>query len=158
MISEADEFFILHSSLLCRNINQLLVLAEPLLIEEGAERGDFRNLIILLEFLLQIAALETEQTIRQGILTSLLEVLLDDLHQVGQLHYGTAHHEVVLAFLVLTAQVFSHQVLESDSASHLIAHLNLLAGAVDELELALREEDGERDARKTTAASEVENL
>ena len=54
--------------------------------------------------------------------------------------------------------MFSHQVLKSDSVSHLIAHLNLLAGAVDEFELALREEDGERDARETTAASEVENL
>ena len=99
---------------LCWNIDELLVLFEPFFLEEGAEWGDFRHVAIILELFLQVAAFQTNQTIRQGVLSLLLEIFLDDLHQVGQLHHGTAHHEIILSLLFLATQMFSHEILQSD--------------------------------------------
>ena len=154
MISKTDAFF----HLLCWNIDELLVLLEPFFLEEGAERSDFRHVAIVLELFLQVAAFQTDQAVWQGVLTLLLEILLDNLHQVGQLHHGTAHHEIILSLLVLATQMFSHEILQPDGRSHLVADTDLLAGSVDELELALREEDGERDARESATATEVEDF
>jgi len=54
--------------------------------------------------------------------------------------------------------MFRVTVLQTDSIAHLLSHTDFLASAVDELELALRKEDGERHTRESTACAEVENL
>ena len=131
---------------------------EPFFLEEGAERSDFCHIAVILELFLQIAALQANQAIRQSVLPLLLEILLDDFHQVRQLHHSTAYHEIILSFLILTTQVLSHKIFQADGRSHLIAHANLLAGSIDELELAFWEENGKRNTRETATTSEVKNL
>ena len=112
----------------------------------------------MLQFFFQIAAFQTQKSVRQSVLPLLLKVFLDNLHQVGKLHYRTAYHEIVLAFFVLSAQVLSLEILQIDCRSHLVADSDFLARSIYQLELAFREEDGERNARETSAAAEIENL
>ena len=112
----------------------------------------------MLQFFFQIAALQTQKSVRQSVLSFLLKVFLDNLHQVRKLHYRTAYYEVVLAFFVLSAQMFSLEILQIDCRSHLVADSYFLARSIYQLELAFREEDGERNARETSAAAEIENL
>jgi len=49
-------------------------------------------------------------------------------------------------------------VFQADSVAHLLSHANLLARTVDKLEVALRKENGEGHARKTTTCAEVEDM
>ena len=112
----------------------------------------------MLQFFFQIAALQTQKSVRQSVLSLLLKVFLDNLHQVRKLHYRTAYHEIELAFFVLSAQVLCLEILQIDCRSHLVADSDFLARSIYQLELAFREEDGERNARETSAAAEIENL
>ena len=112
----------------------------------------------MLQFFFQITALQAQKSVRQSVLPLLLKVFLDNLHQVRKLHYRTAYHEIVLAFFVLSAQVFSLEILQIDCRSHLVADSDFLARSIYQLELAFREEDGERNARETSTAAEIENL
>ena len=107
---------------------------------------------------LQVTALQTDDAVGQGVLLCLRDILTHDLHQVGQGHHRTAHHEVVLPLLVLTAQVLGMTVLQTDGVAHLLGHTDLLARTVDEFEPTVWEEDGQGDAGEPTACAEVEDL
>ena len=112
----------------------------------------------MLQFFFQITAFQTQKSVRQSVLPLLLKVFLDNLHQVRKLHYRTAYHEIVFAFFVFSAQVFCFEILQIDSRSHLVADSDFLARSIYQLELAFREENGERNARETSTAAEIENL
>ena len=105
---------------------------------------------------LEIAALETEDTIGECILLRLGNILADNLNEVGEGHDGSAHDEVELILFVLATQVFGMTVGKTDGAAHLLSDTYFLACAVDEFEFYLRKEDGEGDARKTTTRAEIE--
>ena len=49
-------------------------------------------------------------------------------------------------------------VLQADGIADLLGHTDFLACTIDELELAVRKENGQRDAWETTTCAEVENL
>ena len=134
-----------------------MFLFEPFFLEEGADVGGLDNLIEGPEFGLKVTALETDDAVGQGIMLRLGNVLTDNLGEIGQGHHGTAHYEVILVFLFLTAQVDGLTVLEADGLADFLRHADLLTRTVDEFELALGEEDGQGDARKTTARAEVED-
>lgn len=139
-------------------VDELLVLCKPLFVEEGAQGCNFSHPAVALELFVQVASFQAEQSVGQGILLCLLEVLLNDFHQVGQLHDCTAYHEVIFPLFFFSSQVFSLEVFQSDGLSHLVAYSNLLARTVDEFESALREEDGKRNTREASSASEIEDL
>ena len=86
------------------------------------------------------------------------DILLNDLHEVWQGHDCTTDHEVVETFFVFTTQMGRLAVLQSDGIADLLSHANFLARAVDELELAVGKENGQRDAGETTARAEIEDL
>lgn len=54
--------------------------------------------------------------------------------------------------------MFSLEILQIDGRSHLVADSDFLARSIYQLELAFREKNGERNARETSAAAEIENL
>ena len=75
---------------------------KPLFLEETA---DFRGLDDVLEGArlgLQVATFETKNTIWQGVLLLLGDILLYNLHEVGQRHNRTADHKVVEALFVFS--------------------------------------------------------
>ena len=121
--------------------------------------GEAHDVLERLCLSLQVAALKADESVRQRVVLVLaVHVLLYYLHEVGQRHHGATHHEVVLRLLFFARKLFSHHVLQSDSLRHLVHHANLLARAVDELELAIGEHNGERNAREAAARAEVEHL
>ena len=120
--------------------------------------GEAHNLLERLGLGLQIAALQTDESVWQGVVLVLMrDVLLNNLHEVGQGHHGTAHHEVVLCLLLLARQLLSHNVLQSDGLCHLVHHADLLARAVDHLKLALRKHYCQGNAGEASARAKVEN-
>ena len=135
-----------------------MFLFEPFFVEELTDVGELHNLVEWSCLRLQVATFQADDAIGQGVALRLGDVLADNLHEVGQGHDGAAHHEVVAAFLVLTAQVLGVAVLEADGLADFLGDADLLARAVDEFELAFGVEDGEGDARETAASAEVENL
>lgn len=135
-----------------------MFLLEPLLSEETADFGGLDNLLIRLYLSLQITAFQAENAVGQGVLLTLGDILLNDLHQVGQGHDGTTDHKVVETFLILTTQVGGLTVFQSDGIAHLLGHTDLLARTIDQLELTIGEENGQRNAGKSSAGAEVENL
>ena len=134
-------------------------------MEESADLSCFDDMTEGIRLGLQTAALEAQDAVGQGVgyciglCASLLadDVLADDLHKVGKGHDRTADHEIILAFLVLAPQVLGMAVAEADGLAHLLCHTDLLACAVDKLELAVREEYGEGDAWEASSCTEVEN-
>ena len=134
-----------------------MFLFEPFFLEEGADVGGLDNLIEGPEFGLKVTALETDDAVGQGIMLRLGNVLTDDLGEIGQGHHGTAHYEVILFLLFLTAQVDGLTVLEADGLADFLRHADLLTRTVDEFELALGEEDGQGNAWETAARAEVED-
>ena len=135
-----------------------MFLLEPLFLEETA---DFRGLDDMLEGLclcLQITAFETENTVGQGVLMFLGDVLLHNLDEIGQRHDRTAHHTVVSSLFVLTTQMYRLAVLQADGIADFLSDPDFLACAVDEPELTFRKKDGQGDAREPAACAEVEDL
>ena len=49
-------------------------------------------------------------------------------------------------------------VLQTDGLTDFLCHSDLLARAVDEFELTVGEENGQRNARETTSSAEIEDL
>ena len=135
-----------------------MFLLEPLLVEELADVGEFDDVVEGVGLGLQVAALEADDAVGEGVALGLGDVLADDLHEVGQGHDGAADHEVVAAFLVLAAQVFGLAVAESDGLTDLLGDADLFARAVDKFETAVGEEDGQGDAGEAAACAEVEDL
>ena len=137
-------------------INDVFLL-EPFFIEETA---DFRCLNDIPERLclcLQIAAFEAEYAVGKGVLVLLGDVFLHDFDEVGQWHDSSADHKIVEAFFVFTTQMGGLAVLQSNSLAYFLSDTDFLSCTVDELELAVREEYGQRDAWETAARAEVED-
>ncbi len=135
-----------------------MFLLEPFLREETADFGGLDNLLVRLYFCLQITAFQAENAVRQGVLLMFGDVFLNNLHQIGQGHNGTTDNKVVETFLILTTQVGGLAVLQSDGITHFLGYTDLLACTIDQLELTIGEEDGQRNAGKTSAGAEIENL
>ena len=68
------------------------------------------------------------------------------------------HYEVELVVLVLAASVHRLHVGQADAFSHGFGHVYLLARAVDETPLRVREQDGQGYARKATTRTEIQHL
>ena len=134
-----------------------MFLLEPLLLEETADLCGLDDVPEGVYLCLQVAAFEAEDAVGQGILLLLGDVLPDNPDEIGQRHDGTAHHKVVVALLVFTTQVRRLTVLQSDGITDFLSDTDLLARAVDELELAFGEENGQRNAREPAASAEIEN-
>ena len=78
--------FVYFASLRCvlaGHVDELLVLCKPFFVEEGTQWCNLSHPAVALELFVQVASFQAEQSVGQGILLCLLEVLLDDFHQVG---------------------------------------------------------------------------
>lgn len=107
---------------------------------------------------MQVTAFQTDNTVRQGVTLFFRDILLDNLIKVGEGHHGTAHHKVILPFLLLATQMLWMTVLESDSMAYLLCHPYFLTRTVNQFEVAVGEKDSEGNTRETASCAEVENL
>ena len=138
---------------------------KPLFLEECTDVGSLNDIPKRLGFCLQIATLQTEDAIRQGISHSVgfgAAVLANDvftynLHEVGKGHDGATYNEVEQSLFILTPQMLWMAVDEADGLTDFLCHADLLARAVDELELAVGEENGQGNAGEAAAGAEVED-
>ena len=138
---------------------------KPLFLEECTDVGSLNDIPKRLGFCLQIATLQTEDAIRQGISHSVgfgAAVLANDvftynLHEIGKGHDGATDDEVVQSLFVFASQVLGGAVGQSYGLAHLLGHVDLLARAVDEFKLAVGEENGQRNAGEAAAGAEIEN-
>ena len=123
---------------------------KPLFLEECTDVGSLNDIPKGLGFCLHIATLQTENAVGQGISHSVgfgatllaNDVFTYNLHKVGQGHDGTTDNEVEQSLFILTPQMLWMAVDEADGLTDFLCHADLLARAVDELELAVGEEYG----------------
>ena len=134
------------------NVNHLLGLKEGLL-EVVAQVSEVGAAFQRIGFTFQLAPLQANQSVRQGVLLLGGDVLADNLDQVGQRHHGTAYYEVELALLLLSPLVGGSYVLQSDSLRYLASHAHLLADAIYQVEMHLGEEDGQGNAGEAAACT-----
>ena len=78
--------------------------------------------MIGLQLGLQIATLQADNAIGQGILLLLRDVLTHQFYQVGEGHHGTAHNKVVLILLILATQMGGLAVLQANGIAPLLCH------------------------------------
>src|SRR3712207_4921861 len=100
------------------------------------------NLLKGLKFVVELAALKADEAVGSGVMLRGGEVLTHNLHQVGQWHDGSAHHEVELSTFLFASQMLGLYVLQAYGLGHFSGHPYLLARAIDELKLAFGEHDG----------------
>ena len=138
---------------------------KPLFLEECTDVGSLNDIPKRLGFCLQIATLQTEDAIRQGISHSVgfgAAVLANDvftynLHEVGKGHDGATDDEVEQSLFILTPQMLWMTVGEADGLTDFLCHKDFFARSIDELKLAVGKLYGQRYARKTATSAEVKD-
>ena len=106
-------------------------------------------------FLFQLASLQTDESVGQGVPLLGADVLADNLQQVGEGHHGTAHHIVELLLFLLGAAMAEGDVLQADGRGYLRGHTHFLPDAVHQVELHLGEEYGQGDAGESASSAQV---
>ena len=86
----------------------------------------------------------------------MVHVFAYEFHQIGSIHHGAAHHEVIFSLLLKGITVLHLHILQPDGLRHRLRHAGLFANAVNQLEVALRKEYGQGDAGKTAPRTNVE--
>ena len=109
-------------------------------------------------FVLQFASFETDQSVGQSVLLLGGNVLPDDLDQIRQGHYGTAHDEVEQLFFLFGTGMTEGDVFQSDGIGHFCRHTYFLADAVYQMKLGFGEQDGERNAGKSSSCTQIHDL
>lgn len=125
--------------------------------EVEVDRCDLVPPIEGLEFFVEVTPFEADETIGDGIVMARRDVFLHQTEEVGSVHDSTADNEVVEAVFVHYVAVGRLNICESERLSHLVDHLDFLANRVDEVELALGEEDGEGNAGEATTRANIED-
>ena len=75
-----------------------------------------------------------------------------------QVCHCPAHHKVVLRFVVFGLYLFSGHVAQTDGFGNCFCHFHLLVNGSQSGENELQEHDGQRNARKTAAGTQVQHL
>ena len=123
---------------------------KPLFLEECTDISRLYDIPKGLGFCLQIATLQTENAVGQGISHSVgfgaallaNDVFTYNLHEVGKGHDGATDDEVEQSLFILTPQMLWMTVDEADGLTDFLCHTDFLARSVDELELAVGKEYG----------------
>ena len=119
-----------------------MFLLEPFFTEEGADVGQFYYVTVRLCFCLQFSALQADDTIGQGVALGFADVLTDNLHKVWKRHDSPADHKIIFAFLVFPTKMYGLTIGKTYRLTYLLGDANLLAGAVDQPELAFWKKNG----------------
>ena len=134
-----------------------MFLLEPFLAEPVAELFDVNNATEGVGLSLHIASFQTDDSVGQGVVLVLGDILAHNLHQVGQGHDSTTDDEIISAFLVLATEMFRVTVLQSDGITYLLCHTDFLSCSVNQLELTFGEENGQGNAGESATCPEVED-
>ena len=94
----------------------------------------------------------------QGVVLRLGDFFLHPGDEFAQRGDGAGDHKIVFAVQLLSADLHSLGIGESDAIDDIGDHLDFLANGVDEGKAGVGEEDGERDPRETAAGAHIENL
>ena len=134
-----------------------LLLGKVGLAEVIFQIGHLHNVLIGTCLVLQLTALEAEESVGIAVTLLLGDILAAYFEQVLKRHHGTAHSKVEESFLLFTTAVTEGDILQPDTLRHLGSYTYLLAYAIDQMKLHFREHDGQRNARETTTCADIEN-
>ena len=135
-----------------------MFLLEPFLFEVLAQFHCLNDSAERTTLGLKVSAFQTDHSIGNSITLIVRDVLPNYLHQVGEGHHSSAYYEIIVSLLFFTAKVLRVTVVKSYGLTHFLCHTYLFACSVNQLELALRKQNGERNTWETTACAEIENL
>ena len=106
----------------------------------------------------QFSTLQANQSVGEGIVLFLPDILPDNLQQVGERHHRPAHHKIKLLFFFFGAAVTGRHVLQPDGLGDFRSHLHLLANAVHQMEMRVGKQDGQGNSRKPSTRTQVHNF
>lgn len=131
---------------------------EKWVIELLCQAPDFATVLERIHLGLNVTALEGDDAVGKRILLLVLHILPYEFDEVRHRHDCTADDEVIFAFFLYGVFVFADTIFEPYGFSDGCRDLHFLADGVNEFEMHLGKENGERYPRETTPGAEIKHL
>ena len=102
-----------------------------------------------------VAPLQCDNAVRQGIPLCTVHILAHEGYKVGHRHDGAAYYEIVAVFFLYCIPVQTSAVVESDGFCHSCSHFDFFANGINKCKLRFGEEYSKWDAGETTSCANI---